>query len=122
MRTTFISKILCGAFLAGCLGIGVGYALSADQGVAEAAAPKNLQVFPKDTPKKQLKKAMKVIAKSLDVKCDHCHDLDDMSKDTDKKKIARSMMRMVGEINKKHFKGKRRVVCMTCHNGSIKPK
>ena len=122
MRTAVFSKILGGVILAGLISLGVGYGLAAGQGVAAAAPPKNLQVFPKNTPKKELKKAMKVIAKSLGVRCDHCHDLDDMSKDTDKKKIARSMMHMVAEINKKHFKGKKRVVCMTCHNGAVKPK
>ena len=56
------------------------------------------------------------------VECDYCHDLDDMAKDTDRKHAARRMMKMVGEINKKHFKGKPRVRCVTCHNGNKKPK
>ncbi|RMH38570.1 MAG: c-type cytochrome [Deltaproteobacteria bacterium] len=117
MRNTF----LYGAMLVGLGLLIYGFTLSPAPAAAAGAA-KNLQVFPKNTPKKELKKAMKQIAKALDVQCDHCHDLDDMSKDTDNKKIARDMMRMTMELNKKYFKGKQRVTCMTCHNGAKEPK
>jgi hypothetical protein len=114
MRT----KILLGVMMAG-LGLG-GVALFSS--VAQAQA-KNLKVLPKDITKDELKALMKNnIAKALGVTCDHCHDIDDMSKDTEKKEIARAMMKMTSEINTKNFKGKNRVTCLTCHNGDIKPK
>jgi thioredoxin reductase len=114
------NKILCGAVFVGLIAIAYAFTLPASP--VEAADGKNLKVFPKDTPKAQIKKAMKKIAEALDVQCDHCHDLDDMSKDTEKKEIARGMMKMVNQINKDHFEGKPRVACVTCHNGKQKPK
>ncbi len=95
---------------------------SSAQGFRWPEEPKNLKVFPKDTSKKDIKKAMKKIAKALDVQCDFCHDLDDMAKDTEKKETARGMMKMANAINKKSFKSKPRVRCVTCHNGKKKPK
>ena len=114
------NKILYGAIAAGL--VALIYAFTIQPAPAEAAKPKNLKVFPKDTSKKDIKKAMKKIAKALDVQCDFCHDLDDMAKDTEKKEVARSMMKMANAINKKTFKGKPRVRCVTCHNGKKKPK
>jgi len=62
------------------------------------------------------------VAKSLGVKCKHCHDTKDFASDANKnKKIARKMMQMTNSINKKHFKGKHRVKCMTCHMGKEEP-
>ncbi len=114
------NKIFYGAISAGL--VALLYAFTIQPAPVEAAPPKNLKVFPKNTSKKDLKKAMKKIAKALGVECDHCHDLDDMAKDTEKKEVARSMMKMANAINKKHFKGKPRVRCITCHNGKDKPK
>jgi hypothetical protein len=115
------NKILLGTILAGLLATGFAFvrpttALAADM-------PKNVKVL-KGLTKPEIKKYMKELAKSLGVQCDHCHDTDDMSKDTPKKERAREMMTMVNDINTAHFKGEKkpRVSCMTCHNGSIKPK
>jgi len=116
MRT----KLLYGAIFAGLMALVFAFATSTPN--AYAAEAKNLKVFPKNISKKELKKVMKGIAEGLGVECDYCHDLDDMSKDTEKKNAARGMMKMVGEINKKHFGGKNRVRCVTCHNGAKKPK
>jgi Na+-translocating ferredoxin:NAD+ oxidoreductase RnfG subunit len=114
------NKILYGAIAAGLTALI--YAFTAQTGAAQAAGPKNLKVFPKDTSKKQIKKAMKGISDALGVECDYCHDLDDMAKDTEHKESARAMMKMVNTINKDSFKGKPRVRCVTCHNGKKKPK
>ena len=116
MRTIFLASVLVGSLAAAAL------VLTAAAPAAEAAGPKNLKVFPKNTSKKDLKKAMKGIAEALGQQCDYCHDLDDMAKDTERKQAARAMMRMVKAINKRHFKGKPRVRCVTCHNGRKKPK
>jgi hypothetical protein len=116
MRT----KILLGLVLAGLLV--TGYALVAMPQPAAAGELKNLKVLPATTTKVEIKKLMKKVADSLGVKCDFCHNMDDMSADTDKKNKAREMMRMTMEINQKHFAGKMRVGCITCHNGSKEPK
>jgi hypothetical protein len=45
-----------------------------------------------------------------------------MEADTEKKRIARDMMRMTAELNKKYratTNGK--VTCMTCHRGKARP-
>ena len=83
---------------------------------------KNLQVLPKTISKDELKATMKAQARALGVECDHCHDMPDADKDTKKKKIAREMMRMQGEINAKFLKGmEKKVSCDTCHRGKEKP-
>jgi hypothetical protein len=81
---------------------------------------KNLKVL-KGMNKAELKKYMKGVASSLGVQCDHCHDTDNMAKDTPKKEIARGMMVMVNDVNTKYFKGDKRVGCVTCHNGKPEP-
>ncbi len=109
MRTTFLVAALA-------LGLSVtGYALAQE-------GPKNLKVLPKTMTKAEIKKTMKAIADGLGVQCDHCHNTDDMSLDTPKKEKAREMLTMVGEINKKFFKGEMKVRCVTCHNGNPEPK
>ncbi len=116
------NKILLGTMLAGVLS--AGYALTFAAPTAEAGAPKNLQVYPKNTDKKALKKDMKAINKALDVNCDFCHDMSGFDKDSDMKNKARSMMKMMRSANaslkKNGFKG--RVSCNTCHQGAKKPK
>jgi hypothetical protein len=83
---------------------------------------KNLKILPKTLTKPEIKKLMKGIADSLGVQCDHCHDTDDMAKDTKMKEKAREMMIMTANLNKTAFKGKDRVKCITCHNGKKEPK
>lgn len=115
------SRLLIGTFLAGVLALV--YAFTIYQPPAQAAAPENLQVLPKSMSKKEVKKLMKTWAKALGVKCEHCHNMDDMAEDGPKKEKARQMLRMVNETNGTYLKKyKARVTCMTCHQGSKKPK
>ncbi|HET6613026.1 MAG TPA: c-type cytochrome, partial [Kofleriaceae bacterium] len=89
---------------------------------AHAEGAKNLKVLPKNTSKKEIKKIMKGVSKSLGVKCDFCHNVDDFSKDSKKKETARGMMRMVNTLNKKYFaKADHKISCMTCHRGHEHP-
>ena len=114
-------KLFFLAIVLGTAGIVLG--LATEMPLAHAQeAPKNLKVFPPGTSKADLKKQMKVIASSLGVQCDFCHNLDDMSADTEHKNVARQMMRMTAELNKKHFNGKPKVTCQTCHRGEKEPK
>ncbi len=115
MRTKLYALAIVLGMMATVLGLQIGPALAQE-------APKNLKVFPANTPKPEIKKAMKGIAAALGVQCDFCNNLDDMAQDTEHKEIARTMMRMTAEINKKHFAGKPKVSCVTCHNGQKEPK
>lgn len=83
---------------------------------------KDLQVLPKDIAKAQLKTIMKEQAKALGVDCEHCHKEPDMAADHPKKMIAREMMKMTAELNKKYrstTNGK--VTCWSCHRGAARP-
>jgi len=114
------SKFLYGVIVAGFAALVYAFAVQAP--VANAGELENLQIFPKNTSKKDMKKAMKKISKALGVECEYCHDMDDMAKDTKPKKISRSMMRMTNQLNQKFFKGKHRITCVTCHDGQKEPK
>ncbi|HNX23063.1 MAG TPA: c-type cytochrome [Spirochaetota bacterium] len=88
------------------------------------AAFKNLQVFPKNISDDQLKSTMKTISAALGVKCDYCHIMTAPEKDTPKKLIAVKMFKMSGDINARYsadFASKKKVGCVTCHNGQKIP-
>ena len=112
-----LSSILCGA-------VAAGYAFLVQAPTAGAGGPKNLQVYPKNTDKKVIKKDMKSISKALGVQCDFCHDMSGMDKDTEHKNQARNMMRMTAKANAQLKKDgfKAQVTCMTCHQGNKEPK
>ena len=110
-----------------CLSLLLALSLGAAVPAAADEAPKNLKVLPTTMSRADVKKLMKVISKSLGVECEFCHDTDDFAKDGEKKEVARSMLKMVGEINKTYFKaamdkGEYKVGCITCHNGQKVPK
>ncbi len=113
-------KILSGALLAGVLTLGWAGFVRSPNAYAEDGG-KNIKIL-KGMSKADIKKTMKGIATALGVQCDHCHDTDDMSKDTPKKDKAREMMQMAEGINKTYFKGEKKVMCITCHNGKPEPK
>ena len=91
---------------------------------------KNIQVLDFES-ERDLKKYMKTIGKDLGVKCTFCHDLNDKSIDTDHKIIAREMMKMQMDLNKRVFaqiadsllkhENPLQISCWTCHRGSKKP-
>jgi Photosynthetic reaction centre cytochrome C subunit len=114
-------KLFLLAVVLGALGVVFGFSSELPLAYAQEP-PKNLKVYPPGTTKADLKKQMKVIAGALGVQCDFCHNLDDMSADTEHKNIARQMMRMTAEMNKKYFNGKPKVTCQTCHRGEKEPK
>lgn len=87
----------------------------------------NLQVLPETITKTELLDTMKLVTKSLDVKCNFCHrtDVRDYASDEiEKKVIAREMMRMVEMINGEHFtwSGAPEATCFMCHHGQRKPR
>ena len=131
-------------------------ALLLAQGRGGGEPPKNLQVLPKDFTRQQVVAVMNTFTAALGVRCEHCHVEDPNapaggpppggppagapgggrggpplkfdSDDKETKKIAREMLKMVGDINTKYLPltgrtiGERdRVSCETCHHGLTKP-
>jgi len=96
----------------------------------------NLQVLPKDISQKELVGIMRNYAGDLGVRCGFCHVGGDPntlvgvnfpSDDSDKKKTARLMLRMVQAINQDHLAklGKKpaaQITCVTCHRGLSEPR
>jgi hypothetical protein len=61
-------------------------------------------------------------ARELGVKCTHCHDAKDFSRDTKEKTRAREMLQMTGYVARDWYGGKDSPVgCGTCHRGKVKP-
>lgn len=96
----------------------------------------NVQVFPKETPIVQVIGAMRNFAGGLGVRCQFCHvgqegqplaQFDFASDEKREKLVARQMMRMVEEINRRLDTVPGRatpsveVTCATCHRGVSRP-
>jgi hypothetical protein len=71
-------------------------------------------------PSDQLNATMQLFEASLGVGCDYCH-ADDRAQSTERKEIARAMVRMVKQINTGTFEGDLEVSCYTCHRGQAEP-
>ncbi len=98
----------------------------------------NLQVFPKETPVRELLSSMKGFTFALGVRCTFCHvgepdqpitSIDFASDDNEHKEKARVMLRMVSAINGEHLpklgveaEELVRVRCVTCHRGQSRPR
>ena len=90
----------------------------------------NLQVLEFES-KRELKNYMKTISKDLGVKCAFCHDINDKSIETDHKIIAREMIKMQMDLNKRFFaqigdsilqhENTLQISCWTCHRGTKEP-
>jgi hypothetical protein len=128
------SRGLFGAALALWLG-SVG--LDARQAPAAPPSPRpplaeevfsNIQVL-KGVPADQFLASMGFISNALAVSCTYCHPTGggggwaEYAKDDNEKKLtARRMMRMMAGINQTYFGGQTMVTCVSCHNGSNRPK
>jgi len=93
--------------------------------VSVFAAYKNLKFFPAGINEAELTGTMKAISAGMGVKCNYCHDMKALEKDTDMKILARGMFVMVKDINTRYsatmFSSKK-IGCISCHNGQAKPK
>jgi Photosynthetic reaction centre cytochrome C subunit len=88
------------------------------------AAPKNLQVLPKDTPRDQVLQTMQAFTQALGVQCTYCHVQDRASDEMRTKVVARQMMTFARELNQqlpqvvsKPADQATRIGCATCHRG-----
>ena len=83
---------------------------------------KNIQVLT-EMPADQLGKVMNLMSAGLNVNCDFCHVGSEFEKDDNEhKRIAREMISMTFDINRRFFDGKPEVSCNTCHNGQPHPR
>jgi hypothetical protein len=100
---------------------------------------KNLKILPKDITEQQMDSVMDHFTASLNVKCGFCHvrtadkkEWNFAADDNKHKLIARQMMTMTNELNKKYFdytgdidpakmNTSLMVTCYTCHNGRKEP-
>lgn len=108
------------------------------QGQAPPWRGENLQFFPKDISRPELVQRMREFSFALDVRCQHCHAGGDgvsfdgvnfASDDKPAKVTARSMLRMVDQLNSTTLaalpvRAEPRVTigCVTCHHGLAVPK
>ena len=110
-------------------------------GIAAVKQPKtdkfkNLQVLPKNITEDSLDKIMDGFTANLGVDCKYCHKRDKKadtlvyeSDDKSEKEIARNMIRMTADINKKYFQFNetvkaeevQAVTCFTCHRKEPRP-
>jgi len=95
----------------------------------------NLKVLPKDIGRGELMDIMRGYAGALGVRCIHCHlgedpsdlsTVDFVSDEREAKRVARSMMKMVDQINGTLLPATGRedlkqVNCQTCHHGITTP-
>jgi len=96
----------------------------------------NLKVLPEDFPPQRLRAVMTGFTRALGVRCSHCHvgeegqpltTFDFASDDNPKKDIARTMLEMLGDINKtletidKEGRDPVNMWCHTCHRGVARP-
>ncbi|HYK37535.1 c-type cytochrome [Alloacidobacterium sp.] len=100
-------------------------------------APTNLQVLPKDISTQDLMKMMFGFTGALGVKCSFCHEINEQTHQPNfaadtkpDKKIARTMIAMVQDINSKYMTQisdpdatpeMKTVTCGTCHRGNTMP-
>ncbi|HEY7387790.1 MAG TPA: c-type cytochrome [Bryobacteraceae bacterium] len=88
---------------------------------------KNVQVL-RGIPVSEFMSTMGFFAASVGLNCVYCHvpeSLEDWQKfaeDVPRKRIARTMIQMVRELNKNNFGGRQMVTCYTCHHGNERPK
>lgn len=86
-----------------------------------AQQPKNVQILT-GMSRPEVQRVMNQMRAGLGVHCHHCHTGSDAASDANPNKgRAREMMRMVIDLNARHFGGKPVVTCFTCHNGHPRP-
>jgi hypothetical protein len=119
--------------------LGLGFFVIAGSAFSPAVnfQKRNLKVLPKNISNEMLDSIMNGFEHALGVKCDFCHaktkedatKLEYASDDKPEKEIARKMMIMTAEINKKYFNYNdtedpeiiQSVFCITCHRGEPHP-
>lgn len=84
---------------------------------------KNVQILT-GLSRPEVQRVMNEMRAGLGVHCHYCHANDNTNGASDtkpQKARAREMMRMVIDLNARHFGGQAVVTCFTCHNGKPRP-
>jgi hypothetical protein len=82
---------------------------------------KNVQILT-GMSRPQVWEVMNQMASGLGVNCQYCHESGDVASDAKpQKRRGREMMRLVIDLNARHFGGNPVVTCFTCHNGQVQP-
>jgi hypothetical protein len=89
---------------------------------AAAQQPKNVQILT-GISRPELERVMNQMRAGLGVHCHYCHEAGDgaASDAKSEKARAREMLRMVIDLNARHFGGQPIVTCFTCHQGKPHP-
>lgn len=89
---------------------------------AAAQQPKNVQILT-GISRPELERVMNQMRAGLGVHCHYCHAAGEgpASDAKPEKARAREMLRMVIDLNARHFGGQPVVTCFTCHNGKPRP-
>src|SRR5438094_2889549 len=88
---------------------------------------KNVQIL-KGIPVNQFMDTMGFFAASLGLNCVFCHvpesleNWERFADDVPRKRMARTMIQMVNDINKTRFGGRRALTCYSCHRGAEVPR
>jgi len=121
--------------IAGLAGISTVWLIGAGLAGGQTAPPekpqlaeeafKNIQAL-KGIPVDDFMGTMGVMSAALGFDCSECHngagtDRVDWAADTQRKIIARRMVKMVTTINHDNFSGRQMVTCWSCHRGRDKP-
>ena len=118
-------------FIAACAAISQ---QKAQPQVADNLQFHNLQILPPNITHDELISTMRGIARSLGTRCNHCHvanpegaaeEFNYASDAKPEKKVARTMLRMVRDINANYVSKinahGQTVTCFTCHRGRTVP-
>ena len=135
MKTSLNSRIRAWAIVSvicvSAMALG-GLSLAQERNMAGKKAPqayKNIKIL-KDLPADQVIPIMRKIDASLGVRCDFCHVVTNgpggrhegfEKDDKPMKGVARQMMTMTGDLDKKVKVVKAKVTCFTCHHGRAEP-
>ena len=94
---------------------------SASEGKTAEQVYKNITAL-QGTPANELNQSMHLMKGALGVDCLYCHIEREWEKDVKPpKQVARMMISMMLDINKRQFAGRQVVTCYTCHNGRPTP-
>ena len=110
--------------------IAVGLLLTVERGAAQSAGGtrtaeqvyKNIKVL-QGTSADSFNQGMHLISGALGVNCEYCHaEMNFVSDEVKTKDIARGMITMTADLNRRAFNGKQVITCYTCHQGNAIPK
>jgi len=116
MHRSFICVLLAGSVLVSA-SIALAQVSPANEGKTAEQVYKNIKVL-QGTPANELNQSMHLMKGATGMDCLYCHIEREWEKDVKPaKEVARAMITMMMDINKRNFGGRQVVTCNTCHNG-----